>query len=168
VLLVVDIARRMTPAMVVAMEDMVGQCGSSGVPVVVAANKSDLIRGIPLSEEQWDIWRGREEHAQGQRKIQAKLSAHTPPHHDKRPNNPNPPDLLALKTLLLREWLEGACTRSGMLGEGGFNGPHIWIPSTARNGFLGLKDEKGVDEREVVGQKNSRVYLSSPYSLLKL
>lgn len=110
VLLVVDIARRMTPDMVHAMEDMVRLCGASGVPVVVAANKCDLVKGVPLSQEQMEIWRGR----QGMGGEASSI---------------NRPDLLALKALLLGEWLEGACTRSGLLGEGGFKSPHIWRPA---------------------------------------
>jgi small GTP-binding protein len=111
VLLVVDIARRMTPEMVLAMEEMVALCGASGVPVLVAANKSDLLRGRPLSAEQEEVVRGR------------------PP----RPGAQPARDLLQLKLQLLEEWLEGAAQRSGYLGPGGFAEPHVWLPA-ARQG----------------------------------
>ena len=105
VLLVVDIARRMTPEMALAMEDMVGLCGASGVPVCVAANKSDLLRGTPLSAEQRDIARS----------------------EGRRPAG----DLLDLKLQLLQEWLEGACRRAGFLDQAGFASPHVWLPAAA-------------------------------------
>ena len=112
VLLVVDIARRMSPEMVLAMEEIVALSGISGVPVLVAANKSDLVRGVPLSAEQREVYAGRAPPRRGGSASRGAQQA---------------PDLLALKLLLLEEWLESACKRSGFLGEEGFSGEQVWV-----------------------------------------
>ena len=106
VLLVVDIARRLGPPALREMDAMVRAAAAVGAPIIVAANKADLLRGTPLSREQETmVARGR---AGGRRAGQAT-------------------DLLSLKVALLDEWLEAAATRAGMIGAGGFDSMFMWV-----------------------------------------
>ncbi len=108
VLLVVDLAKRMSNSSLSTMEDMARLCASSGAPLLLVANKVDLLRGAPLSEEQAAITaRGG---ARGAR------------------------DLLELKLALMEEWMEGACSRVGLLGAGGFDSAWMWLPRGAGGG----------------------------------
>ncbi len=105
VLLVVDLAKRVSDASLRTMEDMARLCATSGAPLLLVANKCDLLRGAPLSAEQAAIIaRGG---ARGAR------------------------DLLGLKLALMEEWMEGACSRVGLLGAGGFDSAWMWLPRGA-------------------------------------
>ena len=104
VLLVVDIARRLGPASLATMDALIALAAASRVPVVIAANKADLLRGAPLSSEQ--------------AAIAGRKSARVQ-------------DVLALKLLLLQEWFEAASVRAGVLGSGGFDAEYTWVRANA-------------------------------------
>ena len=108
VLMVVDLAKRMSPGALQTMEDMAALCARSGAPLVLLANKCDLLRGVRLSAEQAAIAAAGGGGGGGGAR-----------------------DLLGLKLGLLEEWFEGAAARVGLLGVGGFDAGYMWLPEGA-------------------------------------